>query len=94
MANLKELKEQKIIKVLKNLMEGDRVEITYAPNGNRFALPVTIMPYFVAWRVFEKTIDVCGAKLGDRIPFQNPSRPIVPISIGHIIEIKKIIPTR
>ncbi len=94
MEKLKDLVEERKIKALRNLREGDRVEVTYTPDGNSLMLPVTKCFYFANWKVFEKIIMVSDAKLGDRICLQNLTHPFTTLPLGYITGIQKLIPTR
>lgn len=93
MGKITELAEQKKIKVLKNLMTEDRIEITYEkiikPSEYTHIVASGCF-YFLRWDVIKKEIMTCNTKYDIRRYNDIP----LSIPLDRIIEIKKLIPTR
>ena len=85
MGKIEEMAKEKKLKVLRRLMSGDRVEISY-PRGNKLLMsPFSNCVYFVDWDV---TRDVIFVKK------EKPVSNIVPVKIEDFTEITKLQPTR
>ena len=91
MAKLVKSPNEQKIRVLKNLMEGDRIEICFRLHGNAFLPIKSRCVYFARWEILEKIIMFWEDKYDDRPTLLHDA---LPLRLEEIIEIKKLTPTR